>query len=161
MKQHMKLSQEGMMTLLLLGIAIVILILPLNHQIPVYQSEDILEVWQPKITERTLIEKDASFLRQAYGLTNEQYASAHVYGYVGAMEVEEIAIFQADHEEQAKALYQACEKRIDQQIKSFQGYGETQVAILQAAIIRQYGNSVVLVIAQDAREWIETLEESL
>lgn len=101
--------------------------------------------------------QETKWIRRSYGLNEDQYAGAAVYAKEGAMNVEELAIFEAQDQAQLPMIRQACEQRIQNQIKSFTGYGETQVRMLKKAQIKQYGSVIVCVIHDDVEAFLPSL----
>lgn len=97
-------------------------------------------------TEEELVKQDAKFIRRFYGLSKEQYEKASVYRPAGTMEAVEIAVFQGVD---TKSLRSACEKRVQQQLLSFAGYGEIQSAQLAHAIYLQDDTRVILIVHED------------
>lgn len=145
--------------LFVLGLMILCLWMPFSSTSSPIAYEQLQSRAEQVVQEKGLEKKEVTLIRRAYHLTMEQYSKGEVYGYEGAMNVEEIAIFEAVGEEQATSIKAACEQRIQEQIKSFEGYGETQAAILKKAVVKQYGNVILCVILDDVQTILPHMEK--
>jgi len=156
-----QLRQEWYVFLLLSGVLILLWIFPFLHTDKEYSYTDVAPVLKTEVQERNMEKRNASFVRKAYGLTQDQWVNGEIYGYAGAMNVEEIAWFEAADATQGDAIVQACEHRIRTQWNAFHGYGTTQCEILEHARIQRYGNVILCIIVEDADAVITRMEDSL
>ena len=62
---------------------------------------------------------------------------------------DELAFFTMASEETAKAVYTALQARVKTQSSAFEGYGPDEVPKFDAAIIKQSGTTVYLIVASD------------
>lgn len=141
--------------LLCYGVAAVsfmlLLWLPFANVVKLLDYEQAVEQIQPLLEQDALQVQDAKFIRRNYGISSNQYEKAYVVRKHAAMDVEEIAIFQASDAKSKEVIAKACEKRVQQQIESFTGYGEAQVAILEKAVLLQNEQMVILIIHADSQ----------
>ncbi len=149
---------ELVIGLLLFFLALMILISPFLQAQDVYNYDDVNAYFAEIIATRDMEEQDASFIRRSYAMS-DSYQKAHVYAHKGAMNVEEIAIFEGD-DQQAAELVKACEKRVADLKSSFKGYGTTQNEMLEKAQVHRYGNIVICVIADDSAAMLERMEDA-
>jgi len=145
--------------LLLSLLAIMIVVLPFVQAQDVYSYDDVNAYIAEIISTRDMEKQDASFIRRSYTM-RDRYQKGDVYAHKGAMDVEEIAVFEGDYQ-QAEGLVKACEKRIADLKSSFKGYGTTQNEMLAKALVRRYGNIVICVIADDSAAILAQMEEAL
>lgn len=137
-----------------------LLVYPLLQAQHLYDIEKVNTVFQTVSKQRQMEKKDSAFIRRSYQLNEDAYRNAYIYGHKGAMEVEEIAVFEVDNQ-QREAVISACEKRIAMLKQSFDGYGLTQMEVLNQAKIKQYGNVIVCMITKDADSLLQESEAAL
>lgn len=90
-------------------------------------------------------------LMQFYGLDYEQFDSYIYYKSDKALSVEELLIVKAKDRADLASVKEAAESRIQSQIKTYEGYGPKQVAMLKNAIVTLRGSYLFCCIA-DAPE---------
>ncbi len=90
-------------------------------------------------------------LMQFYGLDYEQFDSYIYYKSDKALSVEELLIVKAKDKADLASVKEAAESRIQSQIKTYEGYGPKQVAMLKNAIVTLRGSYLFCCIA-DAPE---------
>ncbi len=148
------------MIIMLIICSVLLLAYPFFKAQPIYEFDSFSNHFQIAAEKRQMEKKSTSFIRRSYHLQAEAYHNVHVYGHKGAMNVEEIAVFEAvpDYE---NTVVNACEQRIDALKKSFAGYGITQLEVLEHAQIKRYGNLIVCIIALDADALLRESEAEL
>lgn len=152
--------KEGYVLIILVFISLLIAALPMMRSQRMYEFKAIDSFFQTAVKQRGMEAKETSFIRRSYQIDERQYKQAQVYGHKGAMEVEEIAIFEVD-DQYADIVSAACEKRISSLKQSFAGYGTTQLETLERAVVKQYGNLIVCVIANDGEALLKEMENAL
>ena len=63
-----------------------------------------------------------------------------------SVSADELTILILQDEEAAQAAETACEKRLDNQLKTYQDYGPAAIPRLESAVIRRAGNTVLLAV---------------
>lgn len=82
--------------------------------------------------------------KRIFGLNAEDYEGIAYFKPVSQMDVEELLIVKVKSEEQMESLEEAADERIENQKKSFDGYGAAQCALLEKAIVKKKGNFLFL-----------------
>ena len=73
-----------------------------------------------------------------------------LYTPVTNMDVTELLIVRLSSDEQAEAVTEAANSRLETQKNSFEGYGAEQTALLNATVLEVRGNYVLYVVHPDA-----------
>lgn len=94
-------------------------------------------------------------LMQFIGLNYEDFNSHLYYRNVEALSVEELLIIKVNSTKQLATLKNAVEKRVEDQISTFEGYGPNQVALLEDAIIKTKGNYLFFCVSKSADKYEE------
>lgn len=100
-------------------------------------------------------------VRRAFGINPEDYSGVIYYKPLSTMDVKEMLIVKLKSNEQAEAVEEAVNSRIDAQLQSFQGYGAAQCALLEAAVVKVQGNFVFYAVADNVSECKEIFLSSL
>lgn len=79
-------------------------------------------------------------LMQFFGLDSQEFDSYIYYKGTEALSVDELLIVKGGPQQDMASAKEAAEKRIESQIKTFEGYGPTQVAQLKNAIVKVKGS---------------------
>ena len=146
-----------LMVVLLLGF-IVMLSLNTTSSKPASSVEkDLLDVMNEQLRTKGSFKE----LKRFYGLYGEDYDSFVVYAPKSAMDAEDLLVVKANTPEQADAVMEAVDKRIADQIKIFEGYGEKQIGLLKDAHIRREGNYVFYAVGKDADALEKAFKESV
>lgn len=95
-----------------------------------------------------LEEMDKAIFVRLYGLDEEKLTDGKVYGSTGAT-AEEVAVLEFDGEEAAKAAVALCEERLAYLKESNESYRPQEMPKLEKAVIRQIGNTVLFLVAND------------
>jgi len=103
--------------------------------------------------EEQLLEQDCSkamliYRFSSYGVSKEDILDCRI-GVAQSVIGDEMAFFVMSSEEAAKAVYTALQARVKTQSSAFEGYGPEQVPKFDAAIVRQSGATVYLIVASD------------
>ena len=89
------------------------------------------------------------------GLQRQQLTDGMVYGSAGAG-CEELAVLIFDDEDSASLALQALSNYLQNQIRSNEDYRPLEIPKLEDAVLRQRGNTVLLVVSADSAA-VETL----
>lgn len=95
-----------------------------------------------------LEEMDEVIFTRLYGLEEGTLSEGKVYGSTGTT-AEEVAIFAFTSEEAAKAGAELCQERLSYLKESNVDYRPQEMPKLEKAIIRQIGNTVLFLVADD------------
>lgn len=138
---------------------LILIAMPAMHKKETMTREQIEHVMKQHPLTKDMIEADARMIRRFYHLDSNQYESAHVWRKESVMDVEESALFTAKNKKQQEEIIAACKAHIRNQIISFEGYGDDQVALLKQAVIVPYGEHVLCIVSKYADELQEEIEQ--
>ena len=96
----------------------------------------------------SLVSIDQDIACMLYGIDEDTVTGSAVYGSTGAT-AEEIAVFAFADADGAAAGKAALETRISEQKIALESYQPAELVKLDAALIEQRGNSVLMVVAAD------------
>jgi len=99
---------------------------------------------------------DADIACLLYGIDEALITHCTAYLSTGAT-AEELTLFVLADESGAETVKAACEKRVADQIAAYESYGPAEVDKLEEAIIQVRGNTVLLVVANDAAAAAQTV----
>lgn len=88
-------------------------------------------------------------VKRFYGLNPKDYQGAILYAPKDNMDVNEIFIVKLKDHSQASAVEAAIQKRLNTQLKSFDGYGAEQTALLKAHVLEVRGNYVFYMVGAE------------
>lgn len=100
-------------------------------------------------------------LMQFFQLDYEQYESHIYYKSTKALSVTELLIVKAAAKDDLAAVKDAVDNRIESQIKTFQGYGPKQVALLKNAIVKTKGNYLFYCTGKNAEKYEEVFTDAI
>lgn len=100
-------------------------------------------------------------IKRFYGLNPKDYEGAVLYAPKDNMDVNEIFIVKLKDKSQVKSVEEAIQKRLDTQLKSFEGYGAEQTALLKAHILEVRGNYIFYMVGEKAGNTQKAFLESL
>lgn len=100
-------------------------------------------------------------IKRFYGLNPKDYEGAVLYAPKDNMDVNEIFIVKLKDESQAKSVEESIRKRLDTQLKSFEGYGVEQTALLKAHVLEVRGNYIFYMVGEKAGNTKKAFLESL
>lgn len=89
-------------------------------------------------------------LKRLYRLHAGDYEDVLLYYTQETMGVEEILLVHVRSEKDAVAVEEAVQKRKEDQIENFDGYGAEQISLLDSSIIKTRGRYVLFVVSPDA-----------
>ncbi len=106
-----------------------------------------------------LMEVSENNLSNLYGLSAEDVSEYKAYVSATMATAEEVAVFVAQ-DGKVDAVRQAVDARVQDQKENYQNYQPQEMTKLNSAIVRQKGNVVVLVVADDT-ETANTLVDEI
>ena len=101
---------------------------------------------------------DKNLLRY-YDLTGDDYDGYVMYKSGSPMSVDELLIIKTKDDSQRSAVESAMRRHVRTQMKSFEGYGTAQIALLKAKILDAEGPYVFLAVSDDAEKWKKAFDE--
>lgn len=90
-------------------------------------------------------------MKRFYGVNPKEYEGAVLYAPQDNMDVHELFIVKLKDVSQQETIERAIEERLDTQIKSFEGYGAEQIALLQKHVLEVKGNYVFYMVGENAQ----------
>ena len=106
-------------------------------------------------------EADANMIKRLYGLDPSSYEGIVLYYPVSNMDADEMCIIKLKDTSQQETVRAALEARLETQLKSFEGYGIEQTAMLNAAQIYVSGNYALYFSGDGAAEALAAFKASL
>lgn len=100
-------------------------------------------------------------IKRFYGLDPSEYEGIIAYVPQDDMAVDEMVIVKLKDTSQQEVVEQALEQRVDTQLKSFEGYGAEQVAILKKHVLNVEGNYIFYMVGENTKEAQKAFEEIL
>lgn len=123
--------------------------------VPLTDIEDALK----SNTDMTAMEKCGDrMLMQFLGLDYQQFDSYIYYKGTEALSVDELLIIKGKPQQDLGSAKDAAEKRIESQIKTFEGYGPKQVAQLEDARVKIKGDYLFYSVGSLTDEWEEVFK---
>lgn len=100
-------------------------------------------------------------IKRFYNLNPKDYEGAVLYAPKDNMDVNEIFIIKLKDESQTEIVRTAIQKRLDTQLKSFEGYGAEQTALLKAHVLEVRGNYIFYMVGEKANAAQKAFLDSL
>ena len=107
-----------------------------------------------------LVEVNENALENLYGLTSAEVADYKAYTSGTMSTAEEVAVFVAQ-DGKVDTVKQAVETRVQDQKSAYQDYRPEEMTKLNSAIVREKGNVVVLVVADETEKANTLVDEIL
>lgn len=104
---------------------------------------------------------DNRMIKRLYGINVNDYEDVILYVSGSNMEVEEVLIVKLRDTAQADAIEAAINKRLETQLKSFEGYGPEQCKLLEDHVLDIQGNYILFVVNKDAASVDKAFQKSL
>jgi len=105
-------------------------------------------------------EADSQMIRRLYGIDPNDYDGAMLYYPVTNMHAAELLIVKLKDEDQQDGVEQAISDRKNTLLKSFQGYGAEQTAMLENSITDIRGNYAFFCSAKDPEKVHDAFSEA-
>lgn len=99
--------------------------------------------------------------KRIFGLNAEDYDGIAYFKPISQMDVEEMLIARLKSDDQAEALEDAVEERIENQKTSFDGYGAAQCALLEKAIVKRKGNFLFYCVSPKAEKYCDAFLDAI
>lgn len=92
-------------------------------------------------------------LMQFIGLDYSNYDSFIYYKSKEALGVEEVLVIKVKHRSDLSAVQDAVDKRISEQVSTFESYGPSQVAMLKNALVTKKGRYLFYCVGSDPEKY--------
>lgn len=95
---------------------------------------------------------ESRMVKRFYGLNPKDYEGAVLYAPKDNMDVNELFIVKLKSESQKAEVEEAIGERLETQLKSFEGYGAEQVALLNKHVLEVKGNYVFYMVGEKGKD---------
>ena len=152
-----------------LVIKIIFIVVLVGFLFAVYQRADSKDIpvsaIDKQLRSKTNIEKmelcGTRDVAQFIGIQPESEDSYIYYKSREALGVEEILIIKSENADFLSDVVEAVEKRVDSQMKAYEGYGPEQVKMLDNAIIIKKGLYVFYSVGDDSEKYMEVFKDAV
>ncbi|HIR91945.1 MAG TPA: DUF4358 domain-containing protein [Candidatus Egerieimonas intestinavium] len=153
----LELNQDLVMRIVKVGLVLLLLI----YLIVIYRGDGARDCSIEEITAEMEQDSDLTALQKKSGIDLKRYIGIDEASYDGflfykaesPMAVEELLIVKVKEQSQLSDLQESLEEHVENQKKSFEGYGAEQTALLNEAIIDTRGNFAFLAVGEKADAW--------
>lgn len=104
---------------------------------------------------------EARMIKRFYGVNPNDYEGAVLYAPADNMDAHELFVVKMKDVSQKEALEKAINERLDTQLKSFEGYGAEQTALLKKHVLLVQGNFALYVVGEKATDAQKAFLDSL
>lgn len=104
---------------------------------------------------------DNQMIKRLYGLDPAQFEGVMCFSPLTNMAAEEVLLIKLADDSQADAVRAAIEARRDSQMRTFDGYGFEQYAMLEKSIIEVRGNYILYVSSNDPKTTVQAFTDAL
>ncbi len=118
---------------------------------------EIEEAFETELEEGKMERYGDMKLRREFSLLSEDFAETVYYGQSDTMSVGVFLVLKCVPGAGTKAARQAVDDYLAAQKEAFEGYGASQTALINAAVIYEKGDYVALFVSERAAEWYEKL----
>ena len=113
------------------------------------------------VAKQGMEQAEARMVKRFYGLNPKDYEGAVLYAPIDNMDAHEMFLVKLKDNSQKKQVQDAIRERLDTQLKSFEGYGAEQTALLKKHVLLEKGNFVLYVVGEHASDAQEAFVKSL
>lgn len=154
---NLELNQDLVMKIVKIGMVLILLI----YLIVIYRGDGARDCTIEEITAEMEKDTDLTALQKKSGIDLKRYIGIDEASYDGflfykaesPMAVEELLIVKVKEQSQLSDLQESLEEHVENQKKSFEGYGAEQTALLNEAVIDIRGNYAFLAVGDKAGAW--------
>lgn len=123
--------------------------------------ETVSEAVTKTLDQTNMTPADNQMIKRLYGLDPAQFEGVMCYSPLTNMAAEEVLLIRLASDDQAEAVRAAIEARRDSQMRTFDGYGFEQYAMLEESIIEVHGNYILYVSSNDPRTTVKAFTDAL
>ena len=104
---------------------------------------------------------DNQMIKRLYGLDPAQFDGVMCFSPLTNMASEEVLLVKLKSDDQQDMVREAIEARRDSQMRTFDGYGFEQYAMLEESIIEVHGNYILFVSPNDPKTTVKAFTDAL
>lgn len=148
---------------------IVLILILLIFMFSVYYSSNAKDIDLDSLESQLKMKTDISKMQkcskrnlmQFMGLDYNEYEDFIYYKGKEALSVDELLIIKATNKDDIPEVHDAVDKRIENQIKTFEGYGPKQVILLNDAIVYKKGKYLFYCVGKNADSYQEVFKNAI
>lgn len=147
-------------------LVLVLLVVMVSTQFAEKNSKASIETVSEKILSSIEVgdqmkESTNRMVKKMYGLNAGDYEDVLFYAPVSGMDAQEMLIIKLKNNAQKEQVVNAIESRLASQKNSFEGYGVSQTALLNEAVLDARGNYVFYIVHEQASDADHAFRNSL
>ena len=123
--------------------------------------ESVAEAVTKTLDQTNMTPADNQMVRRLYGLDPAQFEGVLCYSPTTNMNAEEVLLVKLQSDSQQDAVREAIEARRDSQMRTFDGYGFEQYAMLEESIIEVHGNYILFISSNDPKTTVKAFSDAL
>lgn len=123
--------------------------------------ESVAEAVTKTLDQTNMTPADNQMVRRLYGLDPAQFEGVLCYSPTTNMNAEEVLLVKLQSDSQQDAVREAIEERRDSQMRTFDGYGFEQYAMLEESIIEVHGNYILFISSNDPKTTVKAFSDAL
>lgn len=123
--------------------------------------ESVAEAVTKTLDQTNMTLADNQMVRRLYGLDPAQFEGVLCYSPTTNMNAEEVLLVKLQSDSQQDAVREAIEARRDSQMRTFDGYGFEQYAMLEESIIEVHGNYILFISSNDPKTTVKAFSDAL
>ena len=123
--------------------------------------ESVSEAVTKTLDQTNMTLADNQMVKRLYGLDPAQFEGVLCYSPTTNMAAEEVLLVKLKSDDQQDAVREAIEARRDSQMRTFDGYGFEQYAMLEESIIEVHGNYILFISSNDPKTTVNAFSDAL
>lgn len=123
--------------------------------------ESVSEAVTKTLDQTHMTAADNQMVKRIYGLDPAQFEGVLCYSPLTNMDADEVLLIKLTSDDQQDAVREAIEARRDSQMRTFDGYGFEQYAMLEQSIIEVHGNYILYVSSNDPKTTVKAFTDAL
>lgn len=117
-----------------------------------FSTENVQTLLDAELFAGEMEQVDSYVVSLLYGIPEDSISDCACYMAINtSASADEVTVLVLTDEAAAKTALEACRKRVETQIASYELYGPDQVPRLEDAVVRQAGNTVLLAVGDPDR----------
>ena len=123
--------------------------------------ESVSEAVAKTLDQTHMTPADNQMIKRIYGLDPAQFEGVTCFSPLTNMDADEVLLVKLKSDDQQDAVRAAIEARRDTQMRTFDGYGFEQYAMLEESIIEVHGNYILYVSSNDPKTTVKAFTDAL
>ena len=123
--------------------------------------ESVSEAVTKTLDQTHMTAADNQMVKRLYGLDPAQFEGVMCFSPLTNMDADEVLLIKLKSDDQHDAVRAAIEARRDTQMRTFDGYGFEQYAMLEESIIEVHGNYILYVSSNDPKTTVKAFTDAL